>query len=80
MSKKETIITVNVDKAIEKFNEKNEATLTREGLINQMETKLTITSLQNWKGGKVPKALFNIAEIMELTGATLEEIITIKKE
>ena len=60
-----TTISVNVDNAIEYYNNNNpeKRKMTRESLVAELETKCTINTIQNWKGGTVPKAfIFAIIE------------------
>jgi len=76
MSKK---VTINVDHALEAYNEKNpDAPLNKEGLLNLLDEKVSQRTFSNWKLGKVPSAFKSVFEICEICGVEVDDIITIE--
>lgn len=80
MSKNDELeVFIDIDAAIDQWNEKNPKLrmLTRTDIFE--EQGITKPTLQNWKKGKVPKALVNIISIMERTGVKFEELVTAER-
>ena len=77
-----TKVSVNVDNAIKHYNNENQEKrqMTRETLVDSLQTKCTITTIQNWKGGTVPKAFILLVEVLELTGCELNDILIIERK
>lgn len=77
--KQKTKININVDDAISVWNNNNpeKRKMTRQTLIEGLENKITIPTIQNWKKGEIPKALHAINEIIKVTGCTISDLIKI---
>jgi len=77
-----TTINIKVDAAISVWNKNNpeKRKMTRQTLIEKLDNKITIPTIQNWKKGNVPNALKSIYEILEITGCSLMDLIGILED
>lgn len=76
----DTVVSIDIDSAIEKWNENNPTLrkLTRQDVFD--EVGITKPTLQNWKKGKVPKAVINLVSIMAMTGVSFTSLVTAEKD
>ena len=74
-------ITIDVDKAIEIYNEKNEEQITsRSQLIDMLDDKVTLMTFDNWRKGKnIPKTLYVVYDIAATCECELKEFVTIEE-
>ena len=78
--KKEVKVVIDLDKGIEIYNEKNpEKRQMSRSDIYEIDG-ITRPTIQNWKKGKVPKALVAIFEFMDKAECNIWDIIEVKKE
>lgn len=75
-------ITISVDDAIEHYNEKNpdKRQMSRDSLIEKLDSKLTKETIRNWGNGNIPKAFINLSDIMAETGCELSDLLTIERD
>ena len=74
-------ITIDVDKAIEIYNEKNEKKITsRSQLIDMLDGKVTLMTFDNWRKGKnIPKTFYVAYDIAATCECELNEFVKIEE-
>lgn len=78
MSKNETVIYFDMDRAVEVFNEKfpdNE--ITKADIAR--EVGITYNTMGNWQNGKLPNAFLVVEKICNYTGISKDELIKKRK-
>ncbi len=70
---------VDIDKAIDLFNENNpdKDPLTRKILAKELD--LDYQTLVNYQGGRVPRAFGDLKKVLDRTGAEFSQIVKIKE-